>query len=151
MGAGALLAGRYLRAGTERWAFALFAFGGAVCVALVNVVADLSVLAVYPVVCLAAVGFFGIVPASIGLGQRLQPTHAGLVTSLLMGVGWMFGALSRPVASTLLGGASLAEAHALTGSDFNRAFLGFAGLLVLSGLLSLAMPRRAIVHAAQTH
>ncbi|MHC4428733.1 MAG: MFS transporter [Planctomycetota bacterium] len=149
MGIGSLLVGRFLRPGTERRALALLALGGAVCVALTNMVAGAGYLAVYAAVCLAAVGFFGPVPAAIGLGQRLLPSHAGLATSLLMGVGWMFGAVSRPVSSLLLGARSLEEADQLSGADFDRTFLGFALLLVVAGLLALAMPARAIRDAAR--
>ncbi len=66
-----------------------------------------------------------------------------------MGVGWMFGAVSRPVSSWLLGGRSLEFAHELAPADFDRVFTGFALLLVVSGLLALAMPRRAIRDAAR--
>ena len=93
---------------------------------------------------------FGTIPSAIGLGQRLLPSHAGLVTSLLMGVGWMFGAYSRPFSSQLLGVSSLEQVNVLTGADFDRVFLGFAVLLALSGLLALAMPGRAIRDAALT-
>lgn len=157
MGAGALLAGRFVRPGAERSAFAALAFAGALCVAGVNLAGQwgaatfdggLAMVPVYAMAMLGAVGFFGPVPTSIGLGQRLLPGHAGLVTSLLMGLGWMFGAVSRPISSVLLGGSSLEGAHALTGADFNRAFAGFALLLALAGVLALVMPRRAIREAA---
>ncbi len=144
-----LLVGRFLRPGSERGVFAVFAFGGAVCVALTNTVAGFGNVAVYAAVCLAAVGYFGTIPSAIGLGQRLLPSHAALVTSLLMGVGWMFGALSRPFSSQLLGVSSLKQVNVLTGADFDRVFLGFAVQLALSGQLELAMPGPANRDAAQ--
>ena len=94
-------------------------------------------------------GFFAPIPASIGLGQRLLPSHTGLVTSLLMGVGWMVGALSRPFSSALLGGIKLDEAETLTDATLNRAYLGFAVLLVAAGVIALLMPGRTLREAAQ--
>ena len=75
---------------------------------------------------LSAIGFFSTIPVSVGLGQRLLPTHASLVTALLLGVGWMVGALARPLATLVLGVSSLDDASLLTHGDFTRAFLAFA-------------------------
>ena len=149
MGVGGLLGGRFMRRGTEKIAFVTTAIGGAVCVGSINLAGEFGMVPMYIVVMLAAVGFFGTVPASIGLGQRLLPTHAGLVTSMLMGVGWMIGALGRPFSSALLGEVTLDEAHTLTGAAMNRAFLGFAGLLVLAGVLALLIPGRTLRAAAE--
>ena len=66
-----------------------------------------------------------------------------------MGVGWMIGALGRPFSSALLGETSLDEAHTLTGATLNLAFLGFAGLLVLAGVLALVIPGRTLSDAAR--
>ena len=66
-----------------------------------------------------------------------------------MGVGWMVGALSRPFSSVLLGGIELDEADTLTGETFNFAFLGFAVLLVVAGVIALLMPGRTLREAAQ--
>ncbi len=158
MGIGALAGGRFIRPGRERAAFAVAALGGSVCVALINVAGEwglatigggLGLAPAYVLAALSAVGFFSTVPVSIGLGQRLLPSHAGLVTSLLMGVGWMFAALSRPFSSALLGGVDLDQAHTLSSSAFNRTFFGFAVLLALAGVLALLMPARTIRDAAQ--
>lgn len=158
MGVGALLGGRLLRPGAEKLGFAATAFGGAICVGVINIAGTwgeatfdgwLATAPVYVAAALAAIGFFGPMPASIGLGQRLLPSHAGLVTSLLMGVGWMIGALSRPFSSVLLGGITLDEAGTLTDATLNRAFLGFAVLLVVAGVLALLMPSRTLRDAAR--
>ena len=158
MGVGALLGGRLLRPGAEKIGFAVTAFGGAIFVGVINIAGVwghatfdgwLEFAPVYVAALLAAVGFFAPIPASIGLGQRLLPSHTGLVTSLLMGVGWMVGALSRPFSSALLGGIKLDEAETLTGQTLNRAFLGFAVLLVAAGVIALLMPGRTLREAAQ--
>jgi MFS family permease len=159
MGAGALLAGRFLRPGTEKAAFAVTAFVGAVFVGSINVAGawgqavfgdtGLALAPAYLAATLAAVGFFATIPASVGLGQRLLPSHTGLVTALLLGIGWVIAALARPFSSALLGGVKLDEAELLTDATLNRGFAGFAVLLALSGVLALLMPARTIRDAAQ--
>ncbi len=158
MGVGALLGGRLLRPGAEKIGFAVTAFGGAICVGVINYAGVwghatfdgwFEFAPVYVAAMLAAVGFFAPIPASIGLGQRLLPSHSGLVTSLLMGVGWMIGALSRPFSSVLLGGIKLDEAATLTSATLNRAYIGFAALLVVAGVIALLMPGRTLRAAAQ--
>ena len=52
-------------------------------------------------------------------------------------------------ASALLGENSLDEAYTLTDAALNRAFLGFAGLLVLAGVLALLIPGRTLGDAAE--
>ena len=159
MGIGALLAGRFLRPGAEKAVFAATAFGGAVFVATINVAGDwgqslfgegaAGMGPIYLAAMLSAVGFFSTVPASISLGQRLLPSHAGLVTAMLMGVAWVIGALARPISSALLGGIRLDEAATLTGATFNRAFGCFAILLTGAGVLALMMPARTLREAAE--
>ena len=159
MGAGALLAGRWLRPGTEKATFAASAFGGAVFVGSINLAGvwgqatfegtGLVNVPAYLTAALAAVGFFATVPSSVGLGQRLLPSHTGLVTSLLLGIAWVIGALARPYSSALLGGVKLDEAQLLTDAALNRGFAGFAVLLALSGVLALLMPAATIRDAAQ--
>jgi FSR family fosmidomycin resistance protein-like MFS transporter len=159
MGIGALAAGRWLRPGTEKVAFAATAFGGAFFVGSINLAGDwgqamfagigLANAPAYLAAALAAVGFFATVPSSVGLGQRLLPSHTGLVTSLLLGIGWVIGALARPYSSALLGGVKLDEAELLTDAALNRGFAGFAVLLALSGVLALLMPAATIRDAAR--
>jgi FSR family fosmidomycin resistance protein-like MFS transporter len=159
MGIGALLLGRFLRPGREKIVFALTAFGGAIFVASINIAAEwgratfgtggLGLAPAYLAAALAAVGFFATVPASVGLGQRLLPSHATLVTALLLGIGWVIGALARPFSSALLGGIKLDEAGTLNAAVLNRAFAGFAVLIVIAGVLALLMPTRAIRDVAR--
>jgi MFS family permease len=159
MGAGALLGGRYLRPGTEKAAFAATAFAGAIFVGSLNIAgawgqalfADtgLAWAPAYLAAAFAAVGFFCTLPPSVGLGQRLLPSHASLVTALLLGLGWVIAALARPLSSALLGGVKLDEAWTLTDADLNRAFAGFAVLLAVAGVLALLMPAATIRDAAR--
>jgi MFS family permease len=150
MGAGALLGGRFTRRGNEKIVFVVTALGGAVCVSVINVAGLWASAAMYGAAMLAAVGFFFTVPPSVGLAQRLLPGHASLATSMLLGVAWVIGALSRPITSGLLGGAQLDKADALTAGDFNRAFIGFAVLLALAGVVALLMPARTLRAAASS-
>jgi FSR family fosmidomycin resistance protein-like MFS transporter len=159
MGVGALLVGRYLRPGLEKAAFAATAIGGAVVMAGINTAGEWgqamfeegwpAMVPVYVAAALAAAGFFATMPASVGLGQRLLPSHTTLVTAMLLGIGWMVGALARPFSSALLGGIKLDEAWTLSGSTLDRAFAGFAVLLALSGVLALMMPAGVIRDAAR--
>jgi FSR family fosmidomycin resistance protein-like MFS transporter len=159
MGVGALLAGRLLRPGHEKLVFAALAFGGAVFIASISPSArwgqavfgdgPLAMTPAYLVAALAAVGFFAPIPAAVGLGQRLMPTHATLATALLMGAGWFIGASARPFSLLLLGGTSLADAGALSAGTIDRAFAAFALVLALSGVLALLMPGRTIRAVAQ--
>ncbi|MHC4416760.1 MAG: MFS transporter, partial [Planctomycetota bacterium] len=154
MGVGALLAGRFLRPGHEKVVFAATAFGGAVFIALINVSAEWgraafgdgwpAMVPAYLAAGLAAAGFFATVPAAVGLGQRLLPSHATLVTAMLLGIGWVIGAVARPFSSALLGGIKLDEAGTLTSPVLDRAFVGFAILIALAGVLALVMPARTI-------
>ncbi len=158
MGVGALLGGRLMRPGSEKLAFAATAFCGALFFGAINFAGmwglsnlppGVSMLPVYLASAMAAACFFSTIPASVGLGQRLLPSHAGLVTALLLGIGWAVGALARPVTSALLGGARLDQAHKLSSADFNRAFTGFAVLLAMAGMLALVMPSATIRNAAR--
>jgi MFS family permease len=159
MGAGALLAGRFLRPGTERAALAVTGLVGAVFVASINIAGvwgqavlgetGLALAPAYLAAALAAICFFGTIPPSVSLGQRLLPSHAGLVTSMLLGLGWVIGASARPISSALLGGARLDQAWLLTDAAQNRAFAGFAALLALAGVLALLMPPATIRDAAR--
>lgn len=108
----------------------------------------LGVWPMYAAAFLAAVGFFATVPPSVGLGQRLLPGHASLVSSLLLGVGWLLGALARPVTARLLGVNELADASTIPTRAFDTAFIGLAVLLVFAGMLALFMPRDAVAAAA---
>lgn len=157
MGVGAVFIGRFVRQGMEKSLFAITAFGGALFIGLINVAGDWggsvlpgswAYLPAYAAAFLGAVGFFAPIPSSIGLGQRLLPSHSSLVTSLLMGVGWMAGALSRPISSALLGWVELDDAGDLTPATLNLAFMGFGAILVVVGLLAISMPSAAIREVA---
>ncbi len=140
-------------------AFAATAFGGAVFVGLFNIAGNwgqmlfgqgaAAMVPVYLAATLAAICFFSAVPISVGLGQRLLPSHAGLVTAMLLGVAWVIGALARPFSSLFLGGIKLDEASTLTDATLNRAFGGFAILLAVAGVLALMMPSRLLRDAAR--
>ncbi len=78
---------------------------------------------------LAGVGYAGVIPITIALAQRLLPHRTGLASGLMMGGAWAIAAVGPPLAELLASRAGLAGA-----------FYGVAGLLLVSGLLSLALP-----------
>ena len=115
-----------------------------------TVASDLGPWPMYAAAVLAAIGFFATIPASVGLGQRLVPGHTALASALLLGVGWMIGALARPFTAKMLGVSSLEQADEIAPRAFDMTFLALAGLLVVTGLLSLLMPRGAVAAAARS-
>lgn len=149
MAAGALLAGRLFPPGSERLGYAIAALVAAACTGSVNVVAEWGMAPACVVAALAGAGLFAPIPSTLGLGQRLLPGHAALMTAMVLGVAWMFGAAARPICAVLLGGESLERADMITSVGFNRAFLGMAAILVMSGGLALLMPPTAVRAAAQ--
>jgi MFS family permease len=98
---------------------------------------------------LTSLGFAAILPITIGLAQRLLPGRTGLASALMMGVAWSSGALSAPLAGAFLGGVSLNAAGSLPAHTIDMAFVWFAVLLVVGGVLALAMPKALIRQVAQ--
>ena len=87
-------------------------------------------------------------PVSIALGQRLLPGRTGLVSSLLMGVGWAFSASAPFIAPLFLGGVSLRDAHTLDRWRIDMGFVGFAALALLAAALYLTIDRKVVERAA---
>lgn len=82
----------------------------------------------------AGLGYGGMVSATIAMAQRLLPHRTGLASGLMMGGAWSVASVGAPLAEML---------HQRVG--LNGAFLGVAVLCLLSGVLSLALPRAAIM------
>ncbi len=164
MGLSVVVSGRLIRHGHERlWLCALSLVGAAV-VASLGYVGDVvlpgrgyaanpGLVEVMPLALFAAlapIGFFSTFPIAASLGQRLQPAHPSVVMSLLMGVGWTSSALA-PMLAWLFMGERVKDAPTLDGGTINMAFVGFAGLLVLAGVLAAVMPRGVIQSVADEH
>ncbi len=149
MAGGALFAGRLFPPGSERLSYAVASLLGALCTGAVNVVSEWGMILACVVTSLAGVGLFAPIPSTLGLGQRLLPGHAALMTAMVLGVAWMFGAAARPICAWHLGGASLEAAAQIGSAGFNRAFLGMALLLAAAGALALFMPPSAVRAASQ--
>lgn len=163
MGISVIAVGRLARKGHERlWLTTLSATGAvfvgatgyvgyAVLPTSLDAAPSLAAIAlIVPIVMLGPLGFFSTFPITASLGQRLQPAHTSLVTSLLMGLGWAVSALHAPLAGIFLG-ASIKEATSLPPAEISIAFVGFAVLLVLSAVLALSMPAHAIQSVADDH
>jgi len=164
MGLSVILSGRLIKHGHERLWLALLSFIGAAVVASLGYAGDailpgagyqqnpglIEILPLAAIAALAPIGFFSTFPIAASLGQRLQPKHTSLVMSLLMGIGWASSA-SAPFLAHLFLGESVKDAFLLPPDDINRAFLGFAALLVAAGLLAATMPPRVIASVADDH
>jgi FSR family fosmidomycin resistance protein-like MFS transporter len=99
---------------------------------------------------LASMCQFAAIPLSIGLAQRLLPHATGFTGSLLMGCGWAVAAVAPLGLSRLLNPerfVGLKGATGLTGLELGFAAMG--GCLLLSGLLSLLLPRRLLEESAR--
>lgn len=84
-------------------------------------------------VALCGVGFAGVIPLTIAMAQRLLPHRTSLASGLMMGGAWAVAGAGPVLAQFLFDRVGL-----------ERAFLAVAGLLLLGGLTSVALPSRAI-------
>lgn len=161
MGVAVVISGRISKRGRERAPLLWLSVLGAAFTVVLGPLGDachnafgfgfLGMLPVYICWGLTSLGFFATFPIAAGLAQRLQPGHTGLVTSLMMGVGWGFSALSYPFAYALFGLVSLDDAALLEPWRINVAFAGFAALLLIAGAMTALIPRDLVAKAAETH
>lgn len=150
MGVAALFAARLVPQGKERGAILLMSVLGTIATALVGVTGTkYGLWPMYAMCAVTALGFAAILPITISLAQRLLPGRTGLASSLMMGVSWSAAALSAPLASTFMGNVSLKEAPKLPAHTIDMAFVYFAGLLLVGGVLSMAIPKSLIKQIAQ--
>jgi len=126
MAISAILIGRLIRPGAEKIPMVL---SGLVAAPIIMLMPDLGRFGILAAASLAAVGYFGVIPASIALAQRMLPGWTGAVGALLMGCGWAVAAASPYVGEFLVNRISL---HA--------GFYFIAGVMAFSGLLSLFLP-----------
>lgn len=158
MAVGVVFLGRVVPKGRERGPLMWLSFLGAVCIALFGVLANslhdrfgwspAAMLPLYALVAVGALGYFSTFPVAASLAQRLIPHHTGLVTSLMMGVGWGVSASSALLAIAFFGGVAIDRAPTLEPERIALAFVGFAALLVLAGLLTLFIPKDLTAAAA---
>jgi len=80
---------------------------------------------------LCGVGFAGVIPLTIAMAQRLLPHRTSLASGLMMGGAWALAGIGPIVAQRLYDTLGV-----------QRAFLAVAGLLLLAGLVSIALPAR---------
>lgn len=159
MGIAGLSATRLVRMGREKWPVVGICVLGAACVGLFGVVGDFGLSLAgdsfwrfwpaYGWAILTAVGYFATMPVSMSLGQRLLPGRTGLVSSLLMGVGWAFSSTAPFLAPLFLGGVSLKQAHTLPGWRVDLGFAGFSLLALAAAALYSTIDRGIIERAAR--
>ena len=167
MGIGVILTGRLVKRGHERRALVWMSVVGAVAIAALGFVGDwvwgnsvgdadpatrslMGLLPLYLLAIVAPLGYFATFPITASLGQRLLPGHTSVATSLLMGVGWAVSASHALLAPWLLG-ADLNSAFELPARDISMAFVGFAGLILVAGVLAACMRPSVIRSVAEDH
>lgn len=140
MGVGGLALGSLLRPRHERAALVLVPILGAVVIALFARL-EPGAFGSHGVFLLVAwllgvgmgVGYAGLVPTTVSLGQRLLPHRTSLASGMMLGGAWLVGAV----------GPGLAQAIA----DWRGLVMAFdvaAAVLLLAGLSVLAIPRRLL-------
>ncbi len=163
MGIGVILAGRLVKRGRERraggcppsarspsarWASSVTRSQLARSAMPILDAFVLGLLPLYLLAIVAPLGYFATFPITASLGQRLLPGHTSIATSLLMGVGWRSRATPCwPVAA----GADLNSAYLLPARDISMAFVGFAALIVVAGILAACMRPSVIRSVAEDH
>ncbi len=155
-----LVAGRFIRPGREKGAFILLSIIGAGCVASFGFVGEVcwawresmgwvALIPLYAVASATAIGFFSMIPTSIGLAQRILPGHTGMASALMMGVGWAISSLSKPLASVFLGGVALEDSAEIPTLQLQMAFVGFAACILIAAVLVAMLPGRLIRDVAR--
>ena len=134
MGISALLVGRYVAHGRERLAMIITGLATAPIVMLMPNLNGWWMLFASGVV---AFGYFGVIPTSISLAQRLLPHATGLTGGILMGAGWAISALGP------IGAERVVKAWGV-----EAAFYAVGGLMALSGVVSMFISRRLMKAAA---
>jgi MFS transporter, FSR family, fosmidomycin resistance protein len=86
--------------------------------------------AAFTLAILAGSAFAGVIPLTLSLAQRLLPHRTGLASGLMMGGAWSLAAIGPPLAQKLLDLLGQGPAFAISG-----------GMLAISGLLALGLPR----------
>lgn len=76
------------------------------------------------------IGYFGVMPTTVGIAQRLLPHRTSLASGLLMGGAWSLAAAGPPLAQFLMNNLGM-----------HGAGLAIAAMLLASGLVTLLMPR----------
>ncbi|RMH30029.1 MAG: MFS transporter [Planctomycetota bacterium] len=135
MGVSALLIGRRLAQGHERGAMIATGLLAAPVILLMPALSGWALLAA---AFAAAFGFFGVIPTSISLAQRLLPHATGVTGAILMGGGWAISAAGPILAERVAGAWGLPAAFAV-----------LAGLMASAGGAAALISRR-LVRAAST-
>jgi len=134
MGVSALVVGHFVTHGRERRAMMLTAWLTAPVVMLMP---GLGVWGMLIASTVAAFGYFGVIPTSLALAQRLLPHATGTTGSLLMGAGWAVSSIGPILAERV------ANAYGI-----ETAFYVLGGLLALAGAVSMLISKRLIRAAA---
>ncbi len=135
MGLSALALGRWVGHGHERRAMILT---GLLAAPIIMIMPGLGVPGMLVASGLVAFGYFGVIPTSLSLAQRLLPHATGMTGGILMGSGWAISALGPIMAERITKEAGL-----------QAAFFTFGGMLAMAGVVSLLISPRLIRAAAR--
>ena len=105
----------------------------------------------YLMVAASAMGFSAVIPTTISIAQRLLPGRTGLASGLMLGTAWSVSAVAPALAQLFFGGVNLANAPELDPWRIDLAFVGFALLLVVSALLTWAIPADLLKRIGHHH
>lgn len=107
--------------------------------------------AMYLMVAASAMGFSAVIPTTISIAQRLLPGRTGLASGLMLGTAWSVSAVAPALAQLFFGGVNLANAPELQSWRIDIAFVGFASLLIISALLTWAIPSDLLKRIGHHH
>lgn len=129
MASGGLLAGVWVRPGSEKWPMVLVPIGFAPLIALLPY-APLEVG--YLLAVAAGIGFASMIPVSIAFAQHLMPRHTNLASGLMMGGAWSVAVIGPRCAE--IGVEQL---------GIHSTFVLIAIALAISGIINMLLPGRA--------
>ncbi|MFG0330629.1 MAG: MFS transporter [Phycisphaerales bacterium] len=135
MGIGGLGAGRFVRAGREKWPMVLIAWFGAPLIWLLPFTNDWVALLVAIGV---GIGYASTVPLTLALSQRLLPHRTSLASGIVLGGTWIFSSLGPILAQFLADEFGLRTAFGIT-----------AVALASAGALTMALPADLLRSSAQ--
>lgn len=152
MGIFGLTARRWSPVGREKGPMLWLTLVGAVIVGAAGFAGTwLGEATMYLMVAASAMGFSAVIPTTISIAQRLLPGRTGLASGLMLGTAWSVSALAPALAQLFFGGVDLSNAPALAPWRIDVAFVGFAALLVLSAILTWAIPSDLLKRIGQHH
>jgi len=150
MGVSSLVAGRMIKTGHEKWPVVITTLLGSVVIATTGFVGrEIGVWAILAASCLGAVGFASVIPTCIATAQRLLPSNTGVVSALMMGMGWGISAIGTWLVPNVFVRADLENVAQIPARQVDMGYIWIAGLVFLAGLICLAIPSKTLLESAR--